>query len=311
MQQHSDVPTLTCQRCDKRYVIASREAFAVDSSVDPQFELKELCDSSDNDEFSSDAVLSIGSPGPIDVLSSEGTHSIVSSSAAAFEGVVLRTRSSQPFCTIANSSANSSLLCLASEQGIDEELRRTFLVKATSLSVKAGLAAEASASTLQASDVITPSDPDVAYAEQVLEYLRSFVADDDSPAHPFLHSPSKPLPTDAVRAIIKRAEQLFADEPRVLTVSENVRVFSDIHGNFKDLLVWQRLFWPDGVASLEGSVLWLGDYVDRGLNSVEVLLYMLAQKVSARLVSSWSFSFVAASVLLHNGSLPCLRPVYR
>ena len=277
MQQNSDMPTLTCQSCNKRYVIASRQEYADSSSVDPQFELQELFDMPNGDEFYSDTVLSIGSPGPIDVLSSEGTHSIVNSGASAHESIVLRTRSSQPFCTA--SCADESPLSLVSEDVVDEALSRKFLIKASSSTVKAGLAAEASASTSAFSIDGAAADPNAVHAEEVMEYLRSFTVDEECSTRPFLHTPSKPLPIVAVRAIIQRAQELFAEEPRVLTISEKVRVFSDIHGNFKDLLIWQRLFWPEGLSSLEGSVLWLGDYVDRGLNSVEVLLYMLAQKV--------------------------------
>jgi hypothetical protein len=291
VQQNSDLPTLTCQSCNKRYVIVSREAVADLSYVDPQFELKELRDSPYDDEFSGDSVLSIGSPGPIDVQSSEGTHCIVTSGASAHESIVLRTRSSQPFCF--ENVADNSSLSLASEEFVDEALSHTFLVKASSSSVKAGLAAVSSSSSREASVDSVPADPDTVHVEEVLEYLRSFVVNEDSHVLPYLHSPSKALPLNSVRAIIRRALELFAAEPRVLTVSGNVRIFSDIHGNFKDLLIWQRLFWPDGVASLEGSVLWLGDYVDRGLNSVEVLLYMLAQKVVARPASSASSQFIS------------------
>ncbi len=304
-QKRSDVPTLTCKNCSTRYVIMSRESCAGASCVDPQFE---LCDEPADDECVSDSVLSIGNPGLIDVMSSEGTHRIVDSGASAHESIVLRTRSSTLF--LSDSGADKSPLSPTTEEGVDDMLRRTFLVQASSSSIKAGLVDQPSASTFEHAVSHDHADANLLHAEEVLEYLRSFAVNEDSPFLPYLHSPAKPLPVVAVRAIIHRAQQLLAEEPRVLTVSENVRVFSDIHGNFKDLLVWQRLFWPDGVAALEGSVLWLGDYVDRGLNSVEVLLYMLAQKVPARIVSLLAHPlFAAADHVFCQPPRP--RPVHR
>jgi hypothetical protein len=235
--------------------------------------------------FDSDVALSIGNPGHIDVESSDGTHRIISGGSSAHESIILRTRSSQNSFTASTPSADESPADVSTAEGLDEALCSKFLVKATSSGIKSGLAVGPAPPT-ECSAVDVHSSPDAAHADQVLDYLRSFTVneDEESPFLPFLHSPSKPLPIDAIRAIILRAQQLFAEEPRVLAVPEDVRVFSDIHGNFKDLLIWQRLFWPEGAALLQGSVLWLGDYVDRGLNSVEVLLYMLAQKVFVTLV---------------------------
>jgi hypothetical protein len=246
--------------------------------VDPQFVLLETS----ADGFDDDGTLSIGNPGPIDMVTSDGSHRIVSGGSSAHESIVIRTRSSQ-----LPSTEDSSPIDLTSVDGIDAALCSKFLVKASSSCIKAGLAVEPTFLPYESSAGSSHSSPDIARADEVLEYLRSFTVNEDDPSHPFLRSPAKTLPIDAIRAIIHRSQQLFAEEPRVLAVPEDVRVFSDIHGNFKDLLVWQRLFWPDGVAKLQGGVLWLGDYVDRGLNSVEVLLYMLAQKVFV-IHCSWS-----------------------
>ena len=273
VQERGDSPTLTCRSCQKRFLLVSRSKVDDGTCADPQFELQEAPDDAFVDD---DSCLSIGGPGSIDVESSDGVLRTVSGGTHAHESIILRTRSSR--ISSSESAAGASSESPTSEAAIDDALCSKFLVKATSAAIRTGLAAEvgsAAPPTGSAGDAAADAD-----ADQVLEYLRSFTANDDPDSHlPFLHTPSKPLPVQAVRAVVLRAQQLFAQEPRVLAVPDDVRVFSDIHGNFKDLLIWQRLFWPEGVAGLQGSVLWLGDYVDRGHNSVEVLLYMLSQKV--------------------------------
>jgi hypothetical protein len=240
----------------------------------------------EDSSVSDDSCLSIGGPGFIDVENSNGVHRIVSGGASAHEGIILRTKSSR---TVPSDCAvDASSVSAVNEQHIDDVLRVKFLVKSTSSRIMAGAfeASDASTSKVFSGDApvdpsISHSDPYIAHADEILAYLRAFTANEGSPHTPFLHSPSKPLPIAAIRAVVRRAQDIFTREPRVLVVPDDARVFSDIHGNFKDLLIWHRLFWPDGVAALQGSVVWLGDYVDRGLNSVEVLLYMLAQKVAS------------------------------
>ncbi len=287
MQENSETPTLTCKPCSRRYLVSSRQGPSEAFCADPQFV---LCQAPDDSCFFSDEALSIGNPGHIDVESSDGTHRIVSGGSSAHESIILRTRSSRNSFT--GSADDDAPADVTTVEGLDEALRGRYLVKATSTCIRAGLAEPAP--PLPETRAGDGHSPDTAHADEVLDYLRSFTVneDEESPFLPFLHSPSKPLPVDAIRALILRAQQLFAEEPRVLAVPEDVRVFSDIHGNFKDLLIWQRLFWPDGAALLQGSVLWLGDYVDRGLNSVEVLLYMLAQKVFVTLASLLIFPFI-------------------
>ena len=253
--------------------MTSRQAGEEGLCADPQFV---LCDAPEQQYFASDSVLSIGNPGTIDVESSDGTRRTVSGGASAHESIILRTRSTRDANDVHGSDDTPSFDFASGVEGIDEALSTKYLLKATSSSIKAGLATERAPPPC----AVAAADCDVAHADVVLDYLRSFAINEDSACLPFMHSPSKPLPIDSIRAIMDSAQRLFAEEPRVLTVAEDVRVFSDIHGNFKDLLIWQRLFWPDGAASLQGSVLWLGDYV-------EVILYMLAQKV----FHIWSFLY--------------------
>ena len=57
-----------------------------------------------------------------------------------------------------------------------------------------------------------------------------------------------------------------------------VYIFGDIHGNFRDLMIYDHLFWKTAPKGIAANCLFLGDYVDRGDYSVECLLYLLCMK---------------------------------
>ena len=72
---------------------------------------------------------------------------------------------------------------------------------------------------------------------------------------------------------------MFNSEPRILKLKSPVYVFGDFHGNIADLVAFSKLLWPLGMHLTPGSFLFLGDYVDRGQYSIEVLSYLFAQKI--------------------------------
>jgi len=79
---------------------------------------------------------------------------------------------------------------------------------------------------------------------------------------------------DALK-IIESASALFNEEPNLIRLRDPIAVCGDIHGQFFDLM---RLIETAGNPA-KTKYLFLGDYVDRGQFSTEVVFYLFAQKI--------------------------------
>ena len=78
------------------------------------------------------------------------------------------------------------------------------------------------------------------------------------------------------RAIVQQATAVLHAEPTVLAIPAPVTICGDVHGQFYDL---PKLFEVGGTVGTT-RYLFLGDYVDRGTFSVEVLLLLYALKAA-------------------------------
>lgn len=116
------------------------------------------------------------------------------------------------------------------------------------------------------------------------------------------------LPLADALALLTAARELLASEPNVLELDAPLLCVGDLHGQFEDLMsvlhgpgrnygllearkrvrAPRYLFGDDNILMYErvatrrgkrGSVLFLGDYVDRGSRGCEVFLYLLSLKV--------------------------------
>jgi Calcineurin-like phosphoesterase len=82
-------------------------------------------------------------------------------------------------------------------------------------------------------------------------------------------------------ALCEQAQGLFEKESRCLYVQSPCHVFGDIHGNLDDLHFFGENIWNKGIKLTPGRLLFLGDYVDRGMHSLECVAYLLSMKVKA------------------------------
>ena len=78
-----------------------------------------------------------------------------------------------------------------------------------------------------------------------------------------------------VKLLCEKAKELFIEESNVQSIDAPITVCGDIHGQFDDLT---ELFNKGGKCP-ETNYLFMGDFVDRGFNSVETFLLLLALKV--------------------------------
>jgi len=88
----------------------------------------------------------------------------------------------------------------------------------------------------------------------------------------------------SVLAVCTMARDIVAKESLYLKLKSPMVVFGDIHGNYADMQFFlQRVIAFDDIMMkfTTSGLLFLGDYVDRGPHSVEVICYLLALKCIA------------------------------
>ncbi|KAK2964350.1 putative Serine/threonine-protein phosphatase 2B catalytic subunit [Blattamonas nauphoetae] len=79
-----------------------------------------------------------------------------------------------------------------------------------------------------------------------------------------------------ITEICNRAAAIFRTEPNVVEIGDEVRVAGDLHASYYDFVKLLEV----GGDPATSQYLFLGDYVDRGFFGCELLIHMLALKVS-------------------------------
>eukprot|EP01063_Lacrimia_lanifica_P038273 TRINITY_DN8094_c0_g1_i2.p2 TRINITY_DN8094_c0_g1~~TRINITY_DN8094_c0_g1_i2.p2 ORF type:complete len:300 (+),score=103.14 TRINITY_DN8094_c0_g1_i2:1236-2135(+) len=87
---------------------------------------------------------------------------------------------------------------------------------------------------------------------------------------------STELPETRIREVLSAAREVLLHQPGLLELEAPVQIAGDIHGQHADLL------YAFEMCGAPGTVNWLflGDYVDRGPCSIEVMCLLLAYKVT-------------------------------
>lgn len=83
------------------------------------------------------------------------------------------------------------------------------------------------------------------------------------------------LKNTEIVAICQTAREIFLSQPTLIELSPPVKIVGDVHGQYSDLI---RLFEMCGFPPA-ANYLFLGDYVDRGKQSLETILLLLCYKI--------------------------------
>ena len=84
------------------------------------------------------------------------------------------------------------------------------------------------------------------------------------------------LSISEIKFICDKSKEILQREPTILSLTPPITLVGDIHGQLQDLL---EIFYQQGTPKDGISFVFIGDFVDRGLNSVEVFLLLLIYKI--------------------------------
>lgn len=84
-----------------------------------------------------------------------------------------------------------------------------------------------------------------------------------------------PMDVESLQLICEEARNVLSKDKVLLKLSAPLNVIGDIHGQFTDLMKFIEI----GGDPANTKYLFLGDYVDRGSNSVEVITILLCYKI--------------------------------
>ncbi|KAJ6245744.1 serine/threonine-protein phosphatase 6 catalytic subunit [Anaeramoeba flamelloides] len=90
----------------------------------------------------------------------------------------------------------------------------------------------------------------------------------------FLKNKNK-LPIDDLKTLLKKGTEVLKQEINVIQINAPVAIVGDLHGKFDDLL---NMFLLNGEVENQKYV-FMGDYVNRGLNSILCFAYLIALKI--------------------------------
>jgi protein phosphatase len=89
--------------------------------------------------------------------------------------------------------------------------------------------------------------------------------------------------TELIQKLCEEVEEVIKKQPILLRVQAPIKIFGDIHGQYKDLMKFFDLYGCPTNKINGGDIdsndyLFLGDYVDRGTHSLETLCLLFALK---------------------------------
>lgn len=76
--------------------------------------------------------------------------------------------------------------------------------------------------------------------------------------------------------ILNNISNILVEEENLIKINSPINIVGDLHGQYFDFLKMINLF---GEPSIINKYLFLGDYVDRGFNSIELFLSVIILKI--------------------------------
>eukprot|EP00578_Thalassiosira_sp_NH16_P000272 CAMPEP_0181136444 /NCGR_PEP_ID=MMETSP1071-20121207/33180_1 /TAXON_ID=35127 /ORGANISM="Thalassiosira sp., Strain NH16" /LENGTH=401 /DNA_ID=CAMNT_0023223141 /DNA_START=12 /DNA_END=1217 /DNA_ORIENTATION=+ len=144
----------------------------------------------------------------------------------------------------------------------------------TATTMTSTLASQHQPQTMHHADAATPSPPQPSM-EPIQSIAQRLLGLRGSPPGTLVSLAEKSLAENEIKLLCQRVRPILLAQPMLLELEAPLKICGDIHGQFTDLL---RLFEYGGFPP-ESNYLFLGDYVDRGKQSLETVCLLICYKI--------------------------------